>query len=176
MRETGILIGELVVAGTVMGFMIYNLWAEWSAVAYVPSNRAMVARALKMLGMKKGRSFWDLGSGDGVVSMAVREYGVAGVGIEINPFLTAWARWISRKDRGEARFMNGSFWKVNLQQADYVYCYLSPRAMRRLAGKFEKELKSGARVVSRAFAIPQLTHRLWREVKYPEGRLFLYRF
>ena len=82
----------LVVAAGILGFMTFNLWAEWSAVAFVPSDKVMIKRALKLLEMKRGGQFWDLGSGDGrVVRMAVNDYGVEGVGIEINPFLTKFS-------------------------------------------------------------------------------------
>ena len=166
----------LVVAAGILGFMTFNLWAEWSAVAFVPSDKVMIKRALKLLEMKRGGQFWDLGSGDGrVVRMAVNDYGVEGVGIEINPFLTKFAQWTAGRNP-KTRFVTASLWAADFSGADYIYCYLSPKAMKKLGDRFDKELKRGALVVSRAFAIPQMQQRLVRQENYPEGQLFLYRF
>ncbi len=47
-----------------------------------------------------------------------------------------------------------NFYQVSLKEADIVVCYLYPGAMKRLKGKFLKELKPGTLVVSNTFAIP----------------------
>lgn len=46
------------------------------------------------------------------------------------------------------------FFKEPLGDADLVVCYLYPGAMERLKGKFEKELKTDAWVMSNTFAVP----------------------
>lgn len=51
------------------------------------------------------------------------------------------------------KFIRGDFLKKDLGDADVIFCYLMPKAMERLKKKFERELKPGARVISRAFPI-----------------------
>jgi len=52
------------------------------------------------------------------------------------------------------KFFHSDFFEVSLEDADLVVCYLFPEAMRKLKGKFERELKEGTWVVSNTFAIP----------------------
>jgi len=55
-------------------------------VIFVPTPQAVVDAMLKMAGVHKGDVVYDLGSGDGrIVVTAAREYGVKGIGIDINP-------------------------------------------------------------------------------------------
>ena len=66
---------------------------------------------------------------------------------------------------------------MSITSASVVICYLYPGAMRRLKGKFEKELSKGAIVVSNTFAIPG-----WRPMRVIEADdlyrtpLYVYRF
>lgn len=66
-----------------------------------------------------------------------------------------------------------NFFTVSLEEADGVVCYLYPGAMKRLREKFEKEMKSGAFVITNTFAIPKWTpekviqiNDLWRSSIY----------
>lgn len=46
------------------------------------------------------------------------------------------------------------FFKIDLNDADVIVCYLYPKGMLQLRDKFEAELKSGSVVISNCFAIP----------------------
>lgn len=52
---------------------------------------------------------------------------------------------------------NEDFFKVNLNQASLVVCYLYPKAMEKLKSKFEDELQDGTYIISNTFAIPGWT-------------------
>jgi hypothetical protein len=56
------------------------------------------------------------------------------------------------------------FFEISLKEIDVVVCYLYPGAMRQLKEKFEKELKSGALVLSYTFAIPGWTPQVIKEL------------
>lgn len=50
-----------------------------------------------------------------------------------------------------------NFFKVNLEDADVIYCYLNNSTMQSLGQKFLDECKMGTQIISRSFPIPQLT-------------------
>ncbi|MGZ6276284.1 MAG: hypothetical protein ACXWMI_09275, partial [Syntrophales bacterium] len=98
---------------------------------------------------------------------ARKRYGVRALGFEVNPLAYALARLHTIGMEGiEVRFKN--FWKVNVEDADVVFCYLFPDVMGRLAHKLEKELRPGTRVISCNFPFPGWRHR---ELLYPESSL-----
>ncbi len=53
--------------------------------------------------------------------------------------------------------LKADFFKINLKDADLIYCYLNINTMQSLGRKFLQECKKGTQIVSRSFPIPQLT-------------------
>jgi len=110
----------------------------------------------------------DIGCGDGrVLRAAKRRYNVRGLGFEVNFLAYLIARVRSSGIEG-IQIRWGNFWKVDLSDADVVFCYLFPDVMERLAKKLEAELSPGARVISCNFSIPG-----WKplEVLFPDSSL-----
>ena len=72
----------------------------WSMIVFsffgppaVPTPSKIIKEVLKEISPQKDDFFIDLGSGTGrVVKTVVREYGVKGLGVEINPLFVWWAR------------------------------------------------------------------------------------
>ena len=65
---------------------------------YVTTPDRIVNAMLKLAGVKKADTVYDLGCGDGrIVISAARQYGAHGVGIEINPERVEEARAKARK-------------------------------------------------------------------------------
>lgn len=62
--------------------------------------------------------------------------------------------------------VKADFFKINLQDADIIYCYLNNNTMEKLGVKFLKECKKGTRIVSRSFPIPQLKPNKILKIKY----------
>ncbi len=139
------------------GLLIILLVAAWlygPDVCYAPTPRETARIMLTMAGARPGTTVYDLGSGDGrLLIMAARDFGAHAVGIEINPL-----RWLlgqvlitCYRVRGRVEIRRGSFFDLDLSEADIVACYLAPEAIRKLTAKFNRELKPDARVVSYRF-------------------------
>jgi hypothetical protein len=79
--------------------------------------------------------------------------GVKALGFEVNPLAYLTARVLGLSTPG-IRIQRGNFWHKELGDADVVFCYLFPDVMERLAGKLEKELRPGTRVISCNFPLP----------------------
>lgn len=99
---------------------------------------------------------YDLGCGDGeVLITAAREFGAAGVGIEIDPLRAFLAKLFVRLSGVDKHvvIIKDNFFNQDLSKATVVFAYLVPKALERLRPKLLKELKHGTRIVSYRYTI-----------------------
>jgi len=131
---------------------IYTLSLIYSSIMgspYVATRKKRIEEILKEVELKKGKLFIELGSGDGrIVRTAVRKYGVKGVGVDINPLLIFWAKILGANN---IKFKTENIFDSDLKQADYVYLFLMPKLIEKLALKMNKELKKRTVVISQGW-------------------------
>jgi len=149
------------------------LYASFQAAPFVPMRSKDLAKALEFMQIKVGEKFFDLGAGDGRILAAAEKCGAKAVGYEISlpQFLAARLRKIFFRAKFEILFKD--FWQVDLRDADVVFAFLMPKVMPRLKEKLEKELRSGARVISYAWLVPGWTPTAVHEIG-GYRKLFLY--
>jgi len=138
---------------------------------YLPSDKEKVKTIIRLAEIKPGEKVVDLGSGDGVLVIALAKAGAEAHGYEINPLLVLIARKnISKARIGNKAFIHWkSFWNEDLSGFDVVVIYGINYIMGRLEKKLRGELKKDARVVSNAFNFPG-----WPQIKKEEG-VYLYK-
>ncbi len=125
---------------------------------YVPTHRASVHQALKMLDLPKGSTIVDLGSGDGVVLKLAAEQGYKAIGYELNPILCviSYLRCWRYRDQVSVRW--GDFWLSPLpKETDAVFVFLAGPYLRKLHKKLESEHTRPLSVVSYGFVIPGMS-------------------
>ena len=153
------------------------LWVLVPALYGLPpvsARRERIRRALELADLQPGELLFDLGSGHGrVLVMAAKEFGAKAVGIEAGPVqciigrINAIRNGVSSRVRIEA----GNLFHADLSRADVVFAYLTSSYAPRLQEKFEKELRSGARVVTISFDLP-----VWQPTVFDrEHLIFVYR-
>jgi SAM-dependent methyltransferase len=130
----------------------------WTAgeVPFVPTPPDVIDRMLEMARVKSGDVIYDLGSGDGrIVIQAAKRYGVKGVGIEIDPDLVQKARDNAFREKVEnlVEFRAQDALTVDVSAATVVTLYMLPEFNSKLRPIFDRQLKSGTRVVSHDFEI-----------------------
>jgi len=142
------------------GFVFFQLLQNVISAPYVPSNRRKVEEALKELKIK-GRTFIDLGSGDGCIVRTASKLGAISTGVEINPYLSIYSkvRNIFSKDKRNIQYLQKSFFNVDLSKYDVIYVYLYPGLMERLEDKIFSELKPGGLVISNTFVFKNRPER-----------------
>lgn len=80
------------------------------------------------------------------------------VGVELSPLPWFWScARAAFAARPNLEFRRRNFFKVDLHEADILFCYLSPEIMKRLKEKCERELRPGSLLISHAFAMPGWT-------------------
>ena len=122
------------------------------AVTPQPLAEAMLTLAR----VTKDDVVYDLGSGDGrIVVLAAQKYGARAVGIELDHTHEEISRTVAREGEvaDRATFVEGDLFTADISKATVVTMWLSNSVNLRLEGKLKRELKPGARIVSRQFPI-----------------------
>ena len=107
--------------------------------------------------IKPGEVLYDLGSGDGrIVITAAQMFKANAVGVELSEVLckSTIKKIAALHLESQVKIVHGNALKVDLSPADVVTLYLLTSSNARLRPILEKELKSGARVVSLNFEMP----------------------
>jgi len=137
---------------------------------YVPTKNNLAKEILKGVKFKKNGLFVELGSGDGrIVRTAVKNYGVKGIGVDINGLLVFWSKIIKFLDprlRGDDKlsFITANILKADLTKADYLYLFLFPDLINRLKPNFDRQLKKGAIIISHGFPVKGYEKKLIKKV------------
>jgi SAM-dependent methyltransferase len=123
-------------------------------VIYVPTPEQVVDAMLKLANVHQGDVVYDMGCGDGrMVVRAAKQYGVRGVGIDINPERIAEAK-DNAKQNGVTNlvtFRNEDLFEADIKEASVVTLYLLTSLNIKLRPKLWRDLKPGTRIVSHAF-------------------------
>lgn len=125
-------------------------------VPFVPTPPEVVDRMLELAEVKSSDVVYDLGSGDGrIIIQAAKRYGARGVGIEIDPDLVWKAHNSAYKEKVEklVEFRAQDALTVDVSPATVVTLYMLPEFNAKLRPIFDRQLKSGARVISHDFEI-----------------------
>jgi SAM-dependent methyltransferase len=131
------------------------VWTD-GEVPFVATPADVVDRMLEAARVKSGDVLYDLGSGDGaIVIRAAKKYGVKGVGIEIDAELVRKARDNAFKEKVDhlVEFRIEDALAADVSAATVVTLYMLPDFNAKLRPIFDKQLKSGSRVVSHDYGI-----------------------
>lgn len=138
---------------------------------FLPTLKAQREQAFELLDLKKGQTFVDLGSGDGIMLVMAAKRGYKAVGYEINPFLVIYSWLRTRRFGLRVKVKMVSFWRADISNADGLYIFLITHHMKHFAQFINdqaptKELK----VVSNSFEIPG------KRPSKKLGPMFLYKY
>ncbi len=165
--------------------LIFFVWisSAFFGAPFQPSSDKALSIMLKLSDLenpknkKKKFKIADLGSGDGKIVIGFAQIAPEGSevhGFEINPLLV----WISRlriKAMGlekKAFIHRKNYWKQDFSEFNIINSFQINYAMPGLEKKFQKELKTGSRVISNTWKFPH-----WKpkdKIAYGLGDVFLY--
>lgn len=131
-------------------------------VPFVPTNEKVVAAMLKLAAVKEGDTVYDLGCGDGRITIAaVKDFKAKrGLGIDFNPERLKDCEKrvkelkLTEDEIKKVTFKQGDVLKMtpeDFKDVDVVTMYLLPEVNLKLRPILQKGLKPGARIVSHDF-------------------------
>ncbi len=145
--------------GTLIGCILALSWFAGCDAPYVPTKLEAIRKILKFAGVKKGKKFYELGSGDGRVVIEAGNLKSNAVGIEQSWLRVLLSRY-KRRNLKNAKFIHGNIFSRNYADADIVYIYLLIKSVKKLETKLRKELKKGSIVITQTYHFPS-----WRPFK-----------
>jgi precorrin-6B methylase 2 len=144
-------------------------------VPYVPTTNTAVRAMLKLGGVTKNDTVYDLGCGDGrIVVAAAKDFGARAVGIDINPVRIAEAKENAKKAGVEnmVRFIEADLFQADIHEATVVTLFLLASINLKLRPKLLAELRPGTRIVSNTFDMGDWKPEQELEVSPEEGSYF----
>ncbi len=142
-------------------FVLASFVTDFMGAPYVPTSGKLIDEILKKAKLKKGQQFIELGSGDGrIVRRAVEKFGVRGTGVELNPYLIFYSRFLAKREKEDIKFLSQDFFKTDLSKADVIFIFLLPRTIEKLKKKFISDCKKNTLIISHGFRVKGFEERL----------------
>lgn len=122
----------------------------------------------------------ELGCGDGrVICQVVKQYGLIGKGIDLNPFFLVIAR-LKAKYLGvgsKIEFIRSNAWNADYRWADIIYVFMVPQFVNAPAfvEKIRNEVRPGAYIISNWFEIEDLKSKESHRVQTGSHIAYVYR-
>lgn len=152
-----ILFGTLVYAIFYLA-QFYNI-IFYGYAPFISSSQDSINKIIKIAEIKGDETIYELGCGRARFLKSIeRLYPKTKlIGVE-NLFSIHIMNKFRLKIQGShIKLLNKDFFKLNLSDADIIYCYLNNTTMIKLGEKIIKECKPGTQVISQTFTLPQLT-------------------
>lgn len=155
--------------------IITTIYAGIIAAPFVATPKKIIIQALKIVSLKPGEKFYDLGAGNGtVLVIAEKQFGAHSTGFELSLhhyFFSLLNIWLHNCKNTHIFWKN--FYFENLSDADVIFCWLTPKAFPKLKDKFNNELRIGTRII--AYSSPLLFWEPDEIIQIPKkGKLFFY--
>lgn len=149
-------IALIISVGILLGCIISLSWFAGSDAPYIPTKEEDLEKLFKLIKIKQGQVFYELGSGDGRVIFEAARLGADSHGVEQSLLRILYSKYIAKKLASHLRGGNINFYHNNIfnrsyEDADIVYIYLLQKAVDRLEGKLRKELKKGSLVITQKY-------------------------
>ncbi len=141
---------------TTIILLIITVVSVIKGAPFVGTSAKSVKRMVDLAGTLKGKIMADLGSGDGRVVIEFARSGAIAHGFEINPFLAILSKIRIRRLglQKKAHIHWSNYWRSSFKEFDIVTLYGINYIMAALEEKLQKELRSGARVVTYVYKFP----------------------
>jgi len=162
----------IISGGILLGCFIALSWFAGSDAPYIPTKMDQIKKVLQLAGVKKGKKFYELGSGDGRVVIEAARLGANAIGIEQSWIRVLYSRYqalklASHSSSGNVNFYHGDIFKRTYKDADVIYIYLLSKGVKKLEGKLRQELPKGVIVITQTYHFPN-----WKPYKKLGGFWF----
>lgn len=132
-----------------------GMYAALTSGPFVPSARKRHKTMLTLAEIGDNDRVYDLGCGDGRLVFSASKKAKSAIGYDLSIPLVLYGKLMSLF-YPKAKIKFGNLWKQSYQDADVIFCYLLPKAMKQFYSDVWPTLKPGTRVISNAFMIHDL--------------------
>ncbi len=178
------MVGAIIFGTIIIVVIIVSLvsvaWTCFSFVGWVPTVKKDLKRILKVINLKPGQTFCELGAGNGRVSFFIGKKfpksKIIALELALPLFIIGKIREFFYSGNN-VTFKLKNLFKQNLSDVDVVYVFGLPSKLNtKLKEKFEKDLKSGAKVVSYVFEVKGLTPKTVNRPQNQDKAIYVYEF
>ena len=165
-----------------LGFIIYlseqffNLIFRGFA-PFLATKKKIIKKIIDELNINNNSCVYELGCGRaGFLKTLRKRYpkiNLLGFEYALIPYLIARIQNSFLKTKLEIR--RRDIFKVSIEKADIIYCYLNIKTMEKLAKKFKQECRSGCVVISYQFPIPGKESFKTLEIN-KNNKIYFYRY
>lgn len=142
----------VITLGVLLGCFLALSWFAGTDAPYVPTKMDQIRDILKLAGVKMGKKFYELGSGDGRVVLEAAKLGADSFGIEQSLLRVLYSKYQAKKHKLlHVHFIHGDIFSHNFSSANLIYIYLLSKGVSKLERKLRQELKPGARVITQTY-------------------------
>ncbi len=125
----------------------------------IPTKNKVIKRIMKEMSPKDGCAVYELGCGNAGFLRAVENKfpnikKLVGIEYFFFPYLIGKIQTSLRKSK--IKILKKNFLRLNIEEADIIYCFLSKPMMVKLKEKFNKECKAGTQIISYQFSLPEM--------------------
>lgn len=146
-----------------------NISSNNHGAPYVPIKKKLIKGLLLFGELSADDNFYDLGAGDGrVLLTATEDFNVSKlVGYEVSLWPYLKSRFLFRNLRPDKTIevYRQDFFKANLSGGTFIYVYLFPKLVDRLAPKLAAELKPSVKILCPSFGIDLVRHPQFQLLK-----------
>jgi len=156
-----------IIVGILFLLIAPGLYAAFTSGPFVPSARKRHKTMIKLAKLSKKDTVYDLGCGDGRLVFSSSKHVKKAIGYDLSIPLVLYGKILSLF-YSKASIHFGNIWKQNYSDADVIFCYLLPNAMKQFYKEVWPKLKPGTRVISNAFQIHEV------KPKQVDNKVYLY--
>lgn len=160
-----------------IAYTLSLFYSSFMGSPYVPTKQKELEFILKESDLQKGNKFLEIGCGDGrVVRTAVKKYNVEGEGIDINPLIIRYARFLARMQKISCNFFVQNLFDTNYRTVDYIYLFLMPDLLTKLLPTLGNQVKKNTIVISHGFKLVDWEQYLYKTIPHRPFPTYFYKY
>ena len=143
---------------------------------YVPTPSKVVRKMIKFADLEGTETIYDLGAGDARLLIESKNLfpKIVAKGFELSPLVFLLGKLRIWKSGHAITFRMQNIFRQNVSDADCIFLYLMPGAMKTLEDMFADQLQPGTKIISHAFRFPGRKHEKSMTVPWLSGEKEVY--
>ena len=148
-----------------------------NSAPFFASNKKIINRVIDEIEMQPGMTIYELGCGKAKFLKKLRkkypEQNLKLVGIENFIFPLTLLKIQNRIFQYNIQIRDEDIFQTDISEADVIYCFLNVEAMKKLKPKLLFQTKSGTKIISYQFSIPDTEPE--KVIQHsPRNKIFIY--